>query len=195
MKAGLYAPRSPFVTARKLPPIPSPTTNCPCWSCRSGLSDQHVPRRRQPPVNRGILVKGPQRLGLRPSLGGSPRQPAESSLRKLRTGSSPGVALHLPSRGRSYLRLPGSRRARTGTCTLRVRCTCRGQIAGSCRRSSWQTLAAPLQHSRPTGGSRVLQMKLISCAGPTVRPGVAGEFGGSGSALTAWAGPNNRSSA
>src|SRR6266542_2148034 len=42
---------------------------------------------------------------LHQSLGSWPRQPAESSLPKLRTGRSPWVALHLVSRRRSDLRI------------------------------------------------------------------------------------------
>jgi hypothetical protein len=48
-------------------------------------------------------------IGLRLSLAGSPRRPAESSSRALRTNRSPPVALHPASRRRSYLRLQSAR--------------------------------------------------------------------------------------
>jgi hypothetical protein len=57
-------------------------------------------------IESGGSPNDPTPSGLHRSLAGSPRQPAESSLLALRTGTSVGVALHLPSRGRSYLHLP-----------------------------------------------------------------------------------------
>lgn len=95
------------------PTMPQGTRRREPVSGRSPLFTQRNvnPFRLQPPSTLPVMESGGSQTGqtpsgLRQSLAGSPGQPAESSLRKLRTGVSAGVALHLPSRGRSYLRLP-----------------------------------------------------------------------------------------
>ena len=83
------------------------------------VSNHHLPFRS------GIVWRdpnGPTPSGLRHSLASSPKQPAESSSPKLRTGHSPAVALHPLSRGRSYHRLQSPRRTLARTFTSLVRC-------------------------------------------------------------------------
>jgi hypothetical protein len=73
-----------------------------------------LPRNRTPQDTAPPLQWDGSSLGLRHSLAGSPRRPAESSSLALRTDRSPPVALHPASRRRSYLRLRSARALRQG---------------------------------------------------------------------------------
>jgi hypothetical protein len=69
----------------------------------------------------------------------------------LRTGSSPPVALHLPSRGRSCVRLRGPSPASTGTLTPLVRYTC-DRTSGGLRPSN--PACGSMTRIRKPGGLR-----------------------------------------
>ncbi len=109
-----------LLIAFEFPTIPPPTTTLP-FRCDRFITLRH--RRSLPCLSLGLTRWSREfavaRSRVRSFLGVSPTGLAESSSLALRTGLSPQIALHLPSRKRSYhCRLQAGNVSLTGTYTL-----------------------------------------------------------------------------
>jgi len=133
-------PQFSLLTAVELLTIPSPTTLLPFRHDRfvTLLHRRGLPRLSPGQTFRsdGIAVA---RSRVRTLLGGSPTGLAESSSLALRTGHSPQVALHPPSRERSYhFRIQAGNVSLVGTFTLLFkRLHRRTRACSACRDRRW----------------------------------------------------------
>ena len=117
------------------------------------LQDLQAVRAGQPPVEDDeVPVAGPQRLPGRVAVGGV--RDGEALVRQTVDDRSGEARVVLDEQDPLFHDRPAS-------------CRRRSPPAWTGRRR------LRLQHSRPIGGRRVRQMKRISCAGPTIRPGGA----------------------
>jgi len=111
-----------LLTALDLPTIPPPTTTSPF---RHGRFDTLPQCRDWTRLSRGqtdqVAGIAVARSRVRNLLASSPTGLAESSSLALRTGRSPPIALHLPSRERSYLWLQARNADPEGTFTLLIK--------------------------------------------------------------------------